>query len=146
MNNSDHIMYARLEKRKVFYLKHKRLFSIKRHYVDPALNKSILETQPLCSDTWKNSFNDLMDMACELMSLAHSFLFKSSNTESPIKQLYQTWLHVSDTQMIQSLTPDLQCLKTVQMKSQFSGWQQRHRDVQNRHVGAAGEQVGKGHA
>lgn len=50
-------------------------------------------------------------MACELMSLAHSFLFKRSNTESPIKQLYQTWLHVSDTQMIQSLTPDLQCLK-----------------------------------
>lgn len=43
-------MYARLEKRKVFYLKHKRLFSIKGHYVGPALNKSILEHNP-CAQT-----------------------------------------------------------------------------------------------
>lgn len=50
MNNLDHIMYARLEKRKVFYLKHKRLFSVKGHYVGPALNKSILEHNP-CAQT-----------------------------------------------------------------------------------------------
>lgn len=49
-------------------------------------------------------------MACELMPLAHS-LFKRSNTESPVKQLYQTYLHVSDINATKHDPKSPQCLK-----------------------------------